>query len=1052
MALNPDIVRILNVIHECDLVLNPDKKSLYTDLEQAWREVEVIIAQAPNEPHDFVTYMYNYLTNVRKKVYKSDASDLFALIVRGETSCNCLCSSNFLLMCAISRGFFPKQISGLHLGNPSRIGDQNSAHIAIVDDGRKNIFEATQRCPPIWDPLDRYLTLYHLYVTDNLIIVSTVSMMISDYVSNTALVATNNTNTNINNKEAVELLIKYNDHRDISAQVVLIYSINPCTQLFLSTVQLLVDLAQVYIVTASYQYIMTILKLNHLSKSGTLNPACIDFVDNTILTIVDLFAKYRTRYSIESNYSDITRIGMATADRERQRELAKFTGPGPQLDTIIPSFSQLSITQPPITQMTIPTIDYDMALDTENAMFNNNSLDKVDPYYNLIKINEAFWNALILEQPSNDPDLLFNTFTSALTPNFTPTNRRPLTKQSWSNIQRHLTKFKFLFQIMGSVLITGELLLRLLFGLSTGSDIDDKTNISFYNMISEDVNLIIKSLHKEFENRALPQVYVEEGYVRKQTHLDDLEFVRTSQSLTIKESITVYKQILTGFASHDSTILNGNYEINLRLYNSPTEILHTIDIDCCCIGYDGQDLWITPRGLHAWQQGYNVFNFKGWCEWSGSGEGRSGGGNGCEARLAKYGSMFGVKVLYFQRSRVNQSVLSTFLNGVDTRDIFNRELLERIVSLGGLGLLLVAEHYELSDEAFDQLIYITSGYKAHPTPLSRDITVYQYFNMVFYNPGPEVVSALPTLIDHLTRKDPKSSAGVDIKLKLQKLLTTLKKSVDDYQIVINTLLSSPSFQSTSSDSNFISISDNTKTKESSLYQTIWDTIIQVNVSLSPVIGMKFPKVTIQKLKVIVESIISLRFNNLITGLDSIVLVHLKDVYDLIYYSYRQYFVNSKLIMSIIDHMIRSSSVDETAIFKDVTADVKIIQDASDQIVEKGQDMTALANPELIKTYLTLLKPLTANLNINGIVGRVGSVGGVGDNLIHYVSTFSSLSYHEVLHIPDVIYDFVQRIKGIKERSWALPKDIEFREDIIHNQDNPIINDLSKWYSSPFYDY
>ena len=45
-------------------------------------------------------------------------------------------------------------------------------------------------------------------------------------------------------------------------------------------------------------------------------------------------------------------------------------------------------------------------------------------------------------------------------------------------------------------------------------------------------------------------------------------------------------------------------QIVLRLYDSPTEVLLGFDVDCCCVGYDGQHVWALPRvravarGLH----------------------------------------------------------------------------------------------------------------------------------------------------------------------------------------------------------------------------------------------------------------------------------------------------------------------------------------------------------------------------------------------------------------------------------------------------------------------
>lgn len=42
---------------------------------------------------------------------------------------------------------------------------------------------------------------------------------------------------------------------------------------------------------------------------------------------------------------------------------------------------------------------------------------------------------------------------------------------------------------------------------------------------------------------------------------------------------------------------NRTIQIVLRLYRSPAEILHGFDVDCACVGFDGQRVWAAPRAL-----------------------------------------------------------------------------------------------------------------------------------------------------------------------------------------------------------------------------------------------------------------------------------------------------------------------------------------------------------------------------------------------------------------------------------------------------------------------
>jgi len=46
----------------------------------------------------------------------------------------------------------------------------------------------------------------------------------------------------------------------------------------------------------------------------------------------------------------------------------------------------------------------------------------------------------------------------------------------------------------------------------------------------------------------------------------------------------------------------------LRLYRSISEVIHGFDVDCCCMAYDGNNVWITPRAYYSMQKGYNSLN------------------------------------------------------------------------------------------------------------------------------------------------------------------------------------------------------------------------------------------------------------------------------------------------------------------------------------------------------------------------------------------------------------------------------------------------------------
>lgn len=49
-------------------------------------------------------------------------------------------------------------------------------------------------------------------------------------------------------------------------------------------------------------------------------------------------------------------------------------------------------------------------------------------------------------------------------------------------------------------------------------------------------------------------------------------------------------------------------QVILRLYQTPSEILHGFDVDSCCLGYDGDNVWMTDRCWFALENGYNTVN------------------------------------------------------------------------------------------------------------------------------------------------------------------------------------------------------------------------------------------------------------------------------------------------------------------------------------------------------------------------------------------------------------------------------------------------------------
>jgi hypothetical protein len=85
-------------------------------------------------------------------------------------------------------------------------------------------------------------------------------------------------------------------------------------------------------------------------------------------------------------------------------------------------------------------------------------------------------------------------------------------------------------------------------------------------------------------------------------------------------------------------------QIILRLYKSPAEILMGFDVDACSVGYDGKQVWMTPRAHRAVAHQYNTVDM-------------SRRSPTYEMRLAKYANRgFAVLVPGLDRSKVDPQI------------------------------------------------------------------------------------------------------------------------------------------------------------------------------------------------------------------------------------------------------------------------------------------------------------------------------------------------------------------------------------------------------------
>jgi hypothetical protein len=111
-----------------------------------------------------------------------------------------------------------------------------------------------------------------------------------------------------------------------------------------------------------------------------------------------------------------------------------------------------------------------------------------------------------------------------------------------------------------------------------------------------------------------------------------------------------YQHMIAVRTEHAVTFVAGSFhphaQVVLRLYASPAEVLMGFDVDCCCVGYDGTDVWALPRAVRAIERSCNLVD-----------PGRQSASY--EHRLAKYGKRgFAVAVPGVGRSQLDWSIYS----------------------------------------------------------------------------------------------------------------------------------------------------------------------------------------------------------------------------------------------------------------------------------------------------------------------------------------------------------------------------------------------------------
>lgn len=257
-----------------------------------------------------------------------------------------------------------------------------------------------------------------------------------------------------------------------------------------------------------------------------------------------------------------------------------------------------------------------------------------DKYYDLVEFDEEKWNNLTLYN-RNTANNLFNG------------NGLSEKKCNWDKVMtKFIREIGFLFTtniITNHVMIAGGYIFSKLFGCKT-NDID-----MFIHSCDESTGLkIIKIIATKLEETLELTNY-------------DYMIIRTNNALTINIKD------------------NYDYQIILRLYSSPSEIIHGFDVDCCCMGYiPGQNkIIMTNRALYSIENGHNNVSFDRLSP-------------SYEYRLAKYGTRgVSINIPDFDINQVDIDKLSENYENFKSLKQGKNEYIEKLT---GLDILLTLDY------------------------------------------------------------------------------------------------------------------------------------------------------------------------------------------------------------------------------------------------------------------------------------------------------------------------------------------------------------------------
>lgn len=365
------------------------------------------------------------------------------------------------------------------------------------------------------------------------------------------------------------------------------------------------------------------------------------------------------------------------------------------------------------------TVSYQEALATEDTMravmytegFEDHEIN-TDPHYNLIAVTEDMWNNFNVRKSNrlDDNNLLFRNVKNE------HGDVLPL-RQNWNEVTSRLTALQPLFQIKG-LFVAGGSIFSILFG--------EKIN---------DIDCFLYGITDEEEAWATVQQFTDLTIGFNNSY-SNASCLRTKNSISVNITTKYGSGINAGYRASNRTEV---YQLILRLYRTPSEIIHGFDVDCCCMGYDGEHIWMTQRCLAALMAGYNTVNFDRLSP-------------SYERRLAKYGARgISVKIPNFNRKNIDYEKVIDFANKYEhDNNRGNQHYAIRARKLQGLAILIYADHgMRLYRKACTSLF----------NTLCQENSDYANLGKVMHHGYPS--SSIADFMDHMlktTKKYPEASA------------------------------------------------------------------------------------------------------------------------------------------------------------------------------------------------------------------------------------------------------------------------------------------------------